>query len=714
MMSLLVRHLARHWRLNLATLACLTLASALLASLSGYATSISAEVLDQSLEAAGAAERSLLIVGNLDTFGGELSADLHDRLGKLWQDRLVIRHARLPADPQPSSQTTEGKRTVVQLDVYSFDKLAENVRLVEGKLPAQVSLSESAGYWPPPVEAVIGRQAAEESGYAVGDRLSASGLYHRLDIAGIVEPLDPHDDLWGDDLSAFAVAEEPGPDAIALPLIIAPESMQSYLGRPLFPHDVSWRISLDRQRMGPAMAGALYANLVSFQTQSATRGAVTSSGLLRILEDFLARLARLRVAIWMLASQSAILVLYALAVFSSFAVDRLHAEVAILSARGASVWQITRTFALEGLFLALPAALLLGPGLGQGAVHLWSRATGSGLPDRLSGGLWLLSTATAGLGWLVLVLSIWTAARRCSRDPEPRNARPAQRSALHRHHVDLYLLAFGGLLVWQLNQSGSFLARAIAGSRLGNTPLADPLLLLGPFVLLIAAAMVFLRVVPILLRLVARPFQSQRGVVLSLGLLRAARNPLHASRLVLLVSLATGMVLFARTLSDSVASGRESLRPDPWIQGTVDTFQLNAPALVLFSAVMFILVSWLATQGHGGGRGRVPELHVLRALGLPPRQQPMLRVIEGAVVLLVGLLTGAAVGFGLSYTMIPYLSQALIEPLGGVAIAQIVVDWSAVSRLYAVLTVANGSALAFLWFVLGRERAQRALWREDE
>ncbi len=716
MMDLPFRHLVRHWRLNLATLVCLALASALVAGLSGYTTAISAQALNQSLEDAGPAGRSLLITGALDASGDALSAELAGRLGKLLQDRLVMRHTALPADPRPSAEAIGGHRAVARLDVYSFDRLPQVVRLVAGKLPAQVSLRDAVGYWPPPVEAAVGRQAAEQSGYAVGDRLSASGMYHRLDIVGIVEPLDPEDDLWGGDLRAFGVAtaQDSGADGVALPLIIASGSMQSYLGRPVFPHEVSWRISLDRRRLGPDAIGALYSDLVGFQAQSAARGAVVSSPLLQALEDFLARLSRLRTALGLLVAESLILVLCALATFASLLVDRSQAEMAMLSARGMSVWQITRAFALEALILALPAAFLLGPGLGQGAVCLWSRATGMGLAGRLSGGLWLLSAVAAGVGWLVLVLSISVAARRCSRDPQPRRARPPRQSVLHRRYVDLYLLAFGGLLVWQLNQSGSFVARAIAESSLGNAPLADPLLLLGPLVLPIAAAMVFLRIVPVLLGLVARPLQRRRGALLSLGLLRAARNPLRASRLVLLVSLASGVAFFARILSDSLAHGRETLRPDPWIEGIAGAFELNALMLVLFSVVMFFLVSWLATQGHEGPPGRTSERYVLRALGLPPRRWPVLWLIEGILVLVVGLLAGAAVGLGLSYAMIPYLSSALFEPLAGVAIARIVVDWPAVARSYAVLIVPYGSALALLWFLLAHRRAKHARWREDE
>ena len=82
--------------------------------------------------------------------------------------------------------------------------------------------------------------------------------------------------------------------------------------------------------------------------------------------------------------------------------------------------------------------------------------------------------------------------------------------------------------------------------------------------------------------------------------------------------------------------------------------------------------------------------------------------------MILGLLAGAVVGLGLSYTIIPYLSPALVEPLAGIAIEQIVVDWSAVARLYAGLLALYGSALVLLWWVLGRGHVHCAPWLEDE
>jgi putative ABC transport system permease protein len=197
-------------------------------------------------------------------------------------------------------------------------------------------------------------------------------------------------------------------------------------------------------------------------------------------------------------------------------------------------------------------------------------------------------------------------------------------------------------------------------------------------------------------------------LVLPLGLFRLARDPLQPSQVVLLVSLTAGLVLFTRTFGDALATGQEALRSDALAQGIRTALQLNALTLVLFSVTAFFLVHFVAAQG----RGR--EFGVLRAMGLSARQMLALSVTEGMLMLLLGLLAGTFVGWGLSHIMIPYLSQPLAESLAGVTIERIRVDWSAVAQLYVLLIGVYGSALVLLSWVLMRTQVHRAPWRGDE
>jgi hypothetical protein len=906
MIEFTLRHLRRHWRPNLAVLVCLTLAAALLATFSSYTVNISTQELRQNLAEAAPAERSLLITGNRYTFNEELYDLLRENLAGVLRDRIVIRHATSPVDSQPDSEAIDDRRNVVLLDLYSFSGLFQYVRVLEGRLPDQVRLREATEFWrPPPIEAVIGARAAEQSGYAVGDRLIGAGGYHRLDIVGIVEPLDDQDDAWGEDLSAFVVegAAEPDLDVIALPLIIAPGSMRgSYPEQPIFLHEVSWRITLNRDLINVDRAESLHSDLVNFLTQTATVRASTVTGVVRILEDYLSRLSRVRMAFLLLIAQTLMFVLYTLTLFTSFIADRSQVELATLSGRGASPWQITRIFALENLFLAL-SALLLAAGLAQVGLRLWGHTDDLGAPAGLSYEAWLLAGIAVSLGWLALILPILMTARRRVLGWQHVRAQTLHRSAVERYNLDLYLLAFGGLLYWQLNRSGSFVMSSLRGS-----PLADPLLLIGPSVLLIGMAMVLMRIWPHLLRLVSWLIRPLRGTVLPMSLLRLAREPHRSGRAVLLVSLAAGLVFFTLTFGNSLAHNQEamahylagadlriSLDPetavqdvaqllqlpgidaaspvlrgtletelgqtiqllaidpatfarvahyprgltddtmpelmdllqaaeddqassdalvpglfslsalpagrgtgsrvtldlaghslnltvratvdhfptlsDPfavvslpnleqqldvgglagsgereaWLtaapaergaladnplinerlldqaqgrlgaltsdaltQGTGDALRLNALVLVLFSLVAFSLAQYVAAQGQ------TRELDVLRTLGLSAHQQLALRMVEGTLVLLLGLVTGTAIGLGLSQIMIPYLSQAVAESLAGGSIARVVVDWIAVARVYGLMAAIYGGVLLLLQLALVPSRAHRVAWMGDE
>jgi putative ABC transport system permease protein len=177
---------------------------------------------------------------------------------------------------------------------------------------------------------------------------------------------------------------------------------------------------------------------------------------------------------------------------------------------------------------------------------------------------------------------------------------------------------------------------------------------------------------------------------------------------VLLISLTVGLMLFTRTFRNSLAHGQDPLRPDALAQGIGSALQLNALTLVLFSVAAFFLVHLFAVQGRGRDFG------VLRAMGLSDRQWLTLLVIEGLLVLTLGLLAGTVVGVGLSRIMIPYLSQALAESLAGVTVGHILVDWSTIVQSYVLLIGVYGSALVLLVLVLKRTRVHRALWVGDE
>ena len=333
---------------------------------------------------------------------------------------------------------------------------------------------------------------------------------------------------------------------------------------------------------------SLHADLVSFQTQFATLGATTSTGLVDILSAYLVRYSRMRTVLNLLTTQALIFIVYTLVMLSSFLASRANGEIALLSARGASARQITRFFGGQYLVLMLSATLLLGPGLVWLGLQGFYLVTAENRMLSLPSQTWWLSILTVGVGWLTLVLLVYLAATAQNQGRSPNFYRPSVLTTLQGRYIDLYLFFFGGLLFWQLNRSGSLMMR-----RFRNTEFADPLLLIGPFLLVTAGALVVLRLWPYLLRWFAHLRRHQRSWFLDLSLNQLAREPSQANLVLLQISLTVGFILFSRVLWDVLASDAEPMVAEL----TSGVFRLNALAMFLLSVAVVYLVH--APDNHG-------------------------------------------------------------------------------------------------------------------
>jgi len=142
--------------------------------------------------------------------------------------------------------------------------------------------------------------------------------------------------------------------------------------------------------------------------------------------------------------------------------------------------------------------------------------------------------------------------------------------------------------------------------------------------------------------------------------------------------------------------------------GAVRSFSLNALILGILSVAAFILVNLFAAQE------RAYEFSILRASGVSARQVLRLLLGEGIMVILLGLGTGAALGYGLASVMRPFLNQALTSNLPGAVVHQLWIDWPTMSQRYALLVSFYLLAILVLSFSLIRLGLTRALRIGDE
>jgi hypothetical protein len=664
-----LHHLIQHWRIDLTTLISLALGSTVLISLFGYEADISNQSLHRTLTLASPSGRSLLITGSLNTFDTTLYKNLQTNLGAAFKERIEIRYAALQADPQTAAMLNFNR-----IDVYSFDSIGGHVYIVEGRLPAPMRLSEAIGSAPPQVEAVIGARAAEQAGYQIGDRLTASGSYHRFKIVGIVEPLDENDDAWGGDLSAFQVTGGMAPEDRALPLIIAPLSMRSNLLRPIFPHQIYWRVTLNHEHILSERVENLRTNLINFEAQAGTRGAVVTSDLIRILDDYQVELSPVQTVFSLLGLQSATILLLALAALATTKDQSLQIEWSTASARGASLWQIAKPIALKAFVVSVSASLICSPGLAQLSIFLGSRDDNSVVSYPLPGNTWLIAVVLTGAGWLVLTLPTLF----FSHHDSIRN-HLLRRPWIQRYSLDMYLFAFGSLLSWQLRQSGSFLSRQLAN----NTRLLDPLLIAGPSLMLVACAMLAIRLLPILARPIARFAKRLPGSVLHLGFLHLTHDSRGAGWVLLLTIMVSAQGTFNQIFADTLVTNPSLVQVPSLGLGLSRALWLNTITLILFTVSLFFLLGLFIQQK------RSEEFRILRTLGVAQCQGRFALNIEYLPSLLMGVLLGTFLGLGLLSVLLPYLTQTF----GQAVIDQPAVDLWALARLDAGLLSTFGIAL---------------------
>jgi hypothetical protein len=214
-------------------------------------------------------------------------------------------------------------------------------------------------------------------------------------------------------------------------------------------------------------------------------------------------------------------------------------ESALLRARGATRWQLTRPVLAEGVVIGavvgaagvLAGVHLAGPLASAGHLPLdRSQATGISLA-------WLSALVILALCAAVMA---WPALRAVSPDAARiRQSRQARLAGIAWAGGDLAVVALAALAVWEL-RGYSAVAHPAAGS-LG----IDPAVAVAPALALAAVALVPLRLLPLLARLADRATEHGRRLATAMVSWQIGRRPIRQAGPVLLVVVATATTTLA-------------------------------------------------------------------------------------------------------------------------------------------------------------------------
>jgi hypothetical protein len=371
-------------------------------------------------------------------------------------------------------------------------------------------------------------------------------------IVGLLSPKDPNAGVWWGDsrLLPFNIQRETGLsqiDTVIISMLIPPEIMIAEL--PM--HEMYWRVLLDSDAIHVQSAELLRERLVKLEASLNSQGASVVTGLVELIQAYQDKRRLAQVSLLLLTVQSIFAVLYTLGMVSSYLLDQSQLEIITLAGRGYSSAQITRIFAIEAAVLAFGIAFPVGPLIASGAFRVWSAAGGLPVPTGIPTESWVLSAVVLVFSWLTLAIPLYLSTRRTLLQWQAETGRSPESPWWRRVILDIGLLGLGGFAYWQLTESGGFVrgAGSGTGSFLGS---ADPILLLGPSLLIIAVALLTIRLFPVLLQLLSYLGNSSSGLTFSIGLKQLARAPSGPVRVAILISLTVGLAFFALVFEQSI------------------------------------------------------------------------------------------------------------------------------------------------------------------
>jgi len=434
------------------------------------------------------------------------------------------------------------------LALHYYAQFSAHVHVLAGSL----TIPEPARGTPWPI--AISRYTAQSLSLRLGDRLvyaqaPGGGVSPPLAVVAVYEPNNDASQFW--DINA-AQPRYRSLVALRLSNFLAVAART----RP-FNADYFWRYRTDVAALHLADAPALLDRLQRISGKLAAlapgTGVLTTLGL--SVGGFLDQYSLLPVLLFILVAPIALLVLYAVAVTTTLALDRQADEIALMRSRGATRRQIGTLYALEGLMIGLVATALgplLGLPLGRliGNASGWLRFTG-GLPYdlRLSPSTYLLAAAVAVLGLLAGFIPAIGLSRRSLMALKLDQARSARRPLWQRLFLDVVIMACSlyGLAV--LARQGT-----ITSGTVGAAIVQDPVSVLAPLLFVVAIALFSSRLLPGVAALVVRLARRYAAPPARMALQGVRRAPRQPMQLVQLSALTVALGVVAATIAGVEAS----------------------------------------------------------------------------------------------------------------------------------------------------------------
>ncbi len=463
--------------------------------------------------------------------------------------------AGLPVMPPPTYP--QPPQEALQTRIITAPGIVDAIELVAGGWPGGTGAAET----PPVLRVVVGEDFARLAALEVGDRtilrpfISPPDQFELVEVAGVFRARDAGEPLWaGTAPSRLTVLPQETFDAwlTALPADWREDPwLRPQRGLAALQATQSWYVPLQRDVVELSNVAGLRNSVSNLSAGlGQVSGISVSTALPELVETFDVRTTVFAGPILAMLALVVAGALYFLVYMASLTLEREGPEIALLRTRGASGWQTVGIHLLQSGLLAVGAAIV-----GPVVARLLVSVTGRIPPmSELTGGealdvtqvrsLWPWVLGGVAITFVTMGLAILPFARRSVLELRLLAARPTRVSVWQRYYVDVFLVVLAVVLLFELRQRG--LSDPGAGTGL------DPFAIASPALFLFAGALVLLRALPWVLRLLGWLMARVRGLAGALPGWHLGRNPVPYGRLALLVWLTTGFGAFALTYAQTL------------------------------------------------------------------------------------------------------------------------------------------------------------------
>jgi len=415
------------------------------------------------------------------------------------------------------------------------------------------------------IEIVLGSETSRKLSYLVGDRIfliPRRGAPDRIafKVVGIVEPIDSNEEYWMGTPNHFDLNSVG--ESVVVPIYMNEDDFFDGIGGryPTLVGDFGFLLFLDSGFLTIGNTDEIKSEVLGLETDlnKVYPRTLVLSRLGLTIDEFGKALTLAKIPLYLYLSLVVVVVLYFLALITGTLGRSQAEEAGLLRSRGASIMQVSAVLALAEAGIAV-VAMAVGPLLAWIIVKTLLLDTinpggefATPIPLGLAGDMFWMGALGGVMALMVLLFTAVGRAKMGTLESLISRTRPPSVPFLHRYYLDILAVAAVALIWFQVRGRDGFVAEGLASQGVN----VDPTLVLGPVLGLFAAAVLLLRVLPLLVGLLAWAGTRVGAAWFQFSLLRLARDPIPHGSLAVILMLAAALGVFGATFQSSLSQAQ--------------------------------------------------------------------------------------------------------------------------------------------------------------